>query len=425
MKRPLPWDWIALALVGITVFAMHFLLFDRATVADDVYFSNALRDRTLLEFLAMRYQRWSARVPLEAMLVLLINHVTAWRILNSLMVLLLCHGVGRLALGANATAPAATSIAFGVLMLMPARVMSVAWWVTGSFVYLWPAAFGLYGSIRLAERSRRRPIENGLMVLATGLAVYNELVAITLLPVCLVLVFDRIRSGHRDRWDAVHVACLLANVCVVFGAPGSYARFRSEQVTWFPHYATLGLLERVDLGVGLAVRTVFDRDNLMVLVLAGGCIRLLLRRALTPVTLVLLAGPATVVAWALLLRVDHDAARLVVDAVLAGLPADAVASPLRHLGQAIAVGAIVLLSAAVGAVLAADGASALRLSGLMASAFLSIVAIGFSPTVHASGHRTSFVAMVILALITCRVLYASAGPGALRAVQGSRARAPA
>ena len=297
MKRPLPWDWIALALVGVAVFAIHFLFLGRSG-PDDAYFGRALEQRTLAEFLVRRYQVWSARVPLEAMLVLLIHHETLWRIVNSLMVLLLCYGTGRLALRGSVTAPAATSIAFAVLMLMPAQVMQVAWWVTGSLNYLWPAAFGLYGSIRLVERTRRRAIENGLMVVASGLAVYHEQIAVILLPIQLALVVDRIRTGHRDPWDAIQIVWVVANVCVVFAAPGSYHRFLQEQLWWFPHFATLSLLERVNLGVGLVVRSVFDRDNLMVLLLAAGCIRLLLRRAPTPLMLLLLAGSTVFVVWA-------------------------------------------------------------------------------------------------------------------------------
>src|SRR3546814_19449727 len=96
---------------------------------------------------------WSGRVPIEATLVLVINHPWVWRLINAAMLLLFCHSAGRLALASTGKSGATTtSLAFAFLMLVsPDMLYPAAWWMTGSVNYLWPAALGLYGMLAFAE----------------------------------------------------------------------------------------------------------------------------------------------------------------------------------------------------------------------------------------------------------------------------------
>src|SRR3546814_19217254 len=62
---------------------------------------------------------WSGRVPIEATLVLVINHPWVWRLINAAMLLLFCHSAGRLALASTGKSGATTtSLAFAFLMLV-------------------------------------------------------------------------------------------------------------------------------------------------------------------------------------------------------------------------------------------------------------------------------------------------------------------
>src|SRR3546814_7372418 len=133
---------ICLLFVFAAIVALHVFALGHRFVADDAWFARILDRQPLGEFLAFRYMHWSGRVPIEATLVLVINHPWVWRLINAAMLLLFCHSAGRLALASTGTSGATTtSLAFAFLMLVsPDILYPAAWWMTGSVNYLWPAA---------------------------------------------------------------------------------------------------------------------------------------------------------------------------------------------------------------------------------------------------------------------------------------------
>src|SRR3546814_17141511 len=105
------------------------------------------------------------------------------------MLLLFCHSAGRLALASTGKSGATTtSLAFAFLMLVsPDMLYPAAWWMNGSVNYLWPAALGLYGMLAFAEPRNRRPLARFACLLASGLAMYNDQVALVLLHAALLV----------------------------------------------------------------------------------------------------------------------------------------------------------------------------------------------------------------------------------------------
>src|SRR3546814_2250522 len=107
--------WLMVANSAIAT--LHIVAFGNAFVADDGWFSKALNERTLWEFMAWRYEQWSGRLPIEAVLVLIVNQLWIWKLFNSLMWLLLCYSAGRIALASTGKSPATTTaLAFAGLM---------------------------------------------------------------------------------------------------------------------------------------------------------------------------------------------------------------------------------------------------------------------------------------------------------------------
>src|SRR3546814_5487636 len=86
--------WLMLAISAIAT--LHIVAFGNAFVADDGWFSMALNERTLWEFMAWRYEQWSGWLPIEAVLVLIVNQLWLWQLFNSLIWLLLCYSAGRI-----------------------------------------------------------------------------------------------------------------------------------------------------------------------------------------------------------------------------------------------------------------------------------------------------------------------------------------
>src|SRR3546814_17856494 len=122
---------ICLLFVFAAIVALHVFALGHRFVADDAWFARILDRQPLGEFLAFRYMHWSGRVPIEATLVLVINHPWVWRLINAAMLLLFCHSAGRLALASTGKSGATTtSPAFAFLtMVSPDMLYPAPWWM--------------------------------------------------------------------------------------------------------------------------------------------------------------------------------------------------------------------------------------------------------------------------------------------------------
>ena len=157
---------LLLGMVAILAY-LHFAVFDRRNESDDLIFSLVLNQGSLWSFMRERYLTWTGRWPMEIVGSTLVPNMWAWRVLNIAVVLAFCVNVARLGFGERGRAPGAIAGVFALFWLLPPTLLQdAAWWVTGSFYYLWPVTFGLYAMRSLFERRERSVFEWALVVLA-------------------------------------------------------------------------------------------------------------------------------------------------------------------------------------------------------------------------------------------------------------------
>ncbi len=410
-------DRLLLLLVVLAVVALHAVVFGNRLVADDAWFARILDRQSITEFLAFRYTHWSGRIPIEAALVLVINHPWVWRLVNASMLLLLCHSAGRLALASTGrSAAATTSLAFAMLMLAsPPVLYTSAWWITGSVNYLWPAALGLYGMLAFAGPRDRGSLARFACLLASGLAMYNEQVALALLPAALLAFGVLVAQRRWQRWDLAQVAFMAVNAAVAFGAPGSRHRYVSEQVLRFPDFATLDIMDKAAMGLGLVARSVVDPRNLLaaalVVMAAATLVRVPIGRAAKAVLFLALGFLALGHVYG---AIDAGANGLYLPPRLDG----AAASSSR--AYALSAWSLFSIACLVATTVVTSWHALREWRAMLATLLLglaSVGALGFSPTVYASGDRIHFVCQVALLLVTLRmvaVLEHEFGPRAAR-----------
>ncbi|MET0814765.1 MAG: DUF6056 family protein [Pseudoxanthomonas sp.] len=379
--------------------AIHLFAISDLHVADDVYFAAALSDRTLGEFLAFRYAHWSGRIPIEMALVLIVQHPWLWKLTNAMMVLLLCYSSSRAA-SAGGTRYS-TLLALGLLMLLsPAVLYESAWWITGSINYLWPAALGMYGLLAFLETDRHSPIERLGFLLAAGFAMYNEQLALVLLPITVGLAIARRSKRGWNAWDIIHPAFMAANAWIVFSAPGSQSRYLAEQGLRFPNYADLDVLDKAAIGLELVVKGTIDPANLLVALLVFLAAVLTVRGPLGKLGKMIVLLPLS------FLALDYLFA-----------PPFFEEAALRHLFQLPPVGGGSASSSRLYVLYAWTTFTIACLATASASAFwhsrrevllvavtlimgmASLAALGFSPTAYASGWRIHFVCQLAYLLI--------------------------
>lgn len=402
-------DRICLLFVFAAIVALHVFALGHRFVADDAWFAGILDRQPLGEFLAFRYTHWSGRIPIEATLVLVINHPWVWRLINAAMLLLFCHSAGRLALASTGkSAATTTSLAFALLMLVsPNMLYTAAWWMTGSVNYLWPAALGLYGMLAFAEPRDRGPLARFACLLASGLAMYNEQVALVLLPAALLVLGTLVAQRRWQRWDVAQVAFMLVNAAVVFGAPGSHRRYLAEQALRFPDFSMLGVSDKLAMGFGLVSESILDPHNLLVAAVVLMASALLVRapigkasKSLIFVVLgVLLLGHA-----AGALGAENGGAQGLY--FLQHLDGAAASSSRAY---ALSAWSAFSVACVVTAAVVASWHALREWKAVLATLLLglaSVGAIGFSPTVYASGDRIHLVCQAALLLVALRLVAA-------------------
>ncbi len=409
------------ALLVLTVTGLHLAAIGNTPVADDHYFSKALQERSLIEYLQFRYQRWTGRLAIEAVLALLVAHGLAWKLLNSAMLILFCHSAGRLGLrgaGREMMPGAPALLAFALFLLMaPAVLYESAWWRTGAINYLWPAATGLYSLLALTDRNRNTPLRRLACLLSAGFASQQEQFALLLLPVATWLMLTDRDARPRDRaWDLAQWLFMLANAALLFWAPGSRNRYFAEIGTHFPDYGSLDLFDRAAIGVELMHAGMVDPANLLAVVAAALALVLLVRwptGALVKATLMLPLAYVLVLALAQTVLPDPHALRgYFAPPPMGGAAASSLRTYAMHAWLAtVSVG----LALACSLALARTPLDLLRNVAVFALGLGLVFVLGHSPTAYASGSRIHFVAQVVLLVATLGLL------GALRERFGARA----
>jgi hypothetical protein len=408
-------NWLWLVLVVAVVAYLHVFVFHKLTTADDVFFSAALDHQSLYEYLRFRYHHWTGRLPIEAALVLVINRMWLWRMLNCLMLLLLCYGVGKSAFARSQGLPGAVACTFVLLILVTPRVLwEGGWWVTGSFNYLWPAALGAYGALPFMDRSPRGALRYSSHLVAAGLAAYNEqvgLVLICLLPWLLIAAKSR---RTEFLWKIAIVVFVALNWTIAVTAPGVHHRFVLEH-RWFANFDALAWHEKANLGLGLVKQGILDPGNLLVVLLAATTVPPLLASTASRFAKATILLGLTYIGCGFLVVHIAPTSRWASAYLVSSISGQNAAYPKAYLAMAVSQFAIACLATAVALAFRQSPRKMLFIAWALLVALASIAVLGWSPTVYASGSRVFFVAEMILLAVTCHVIAAT------REVHGGRA----
>lgn len=400
-------DRLCLMLVVLAIVALHVFAFGNQQIADDAWFARQLDTKSLSDFLAFRYTHWSGRLPIEATLVLVAGHLWLWKLLDGLMWLLLCYSAGKVALARTGISTSgSTALMFVLFMLMsPAVVFNAAWWITGSINYLWPMALGLYGLLAFVDPTDHGKGTRFGFLLASGLAMYNEQVALVLLPASLLLLGLRFVRQQWRGWDLAHVGFMAINALVVFAAPGPYRRYLSEEALRFPNFDALGILDKAAIGVGLVFQSMIDPHNLLLVVVIVFSGALVWRSPIGKFNKALILLMLAYLALDYVLSMPGVSSgsiqqRFYAVPSLGGASANSSRTYALSAWSAFAVAALVC-AAAVAFWRSYREVLIALLTMLLGLASLAV--IGFSPTAYASGWRVHFVCQVVFLLVAARL----------------------
>lgn len=213
---------------------------------DDKFFGTALQSRTLFEFLDWRYHTWTGRMLIEGLMVSTINHDWYWMIVIPASCVAASASMAILS-GHKDDLILYTCIIFAAMMLINHNViMEAIWWVTGSYNYIQPIAAGLL-SITIHSRGRKNLASLKLLSIPLMIfSCFNEQFSIVvLLPYVILYTFYR---RDLSLYNVGYALISLITTSLSLTAPGNESRSIAETASWMPDYSNLNIIEKIALG---------------------------------------------------------------------------------------------------------------------------------------------------------------------------------
>ncbi|WP_414499809.1 DUF6056 family protein [Zymobacter sp. IVIA_12111.31 C1] len=360
-------------------------------MADDVWFSNVHDSQSnIFVWLKDRYFQWTSRIPIEFFLVLLITHFKIWVFINSFMFasLVLCITY-YLNLGLKKLLISSVLVFGLVLWGMPKSVsFEAAIWMTGSFNYLWPVALAAISYLCLYKyflcNSRLFVILSCIFVFLSS---FNEQMAVVNFSSILIsIVYFRL-SGSKYLFLLPPLLSVCIVLVIIATCPGNMARYNIETAAWFEGFNSIGLFGKLVLGCNLYVDALVSKHSVVPLLSS-----LALIKVCNSFWAKCIAIFWSVVFLATLI-VSPDAIRLNENDVLTFLPL---------MRAFLATLYLISVICAVSISRSFDKSSLVIVICFVCSA-ASIVFMGLSPTIYASGKRVFFVYYVIMIFLIINI----------------------
>lgn len=237
---------------GLVMLAVHFLI--PIGHGDDGVFVTYLGDQPsiskLMEVLGERYQVWSSRLLIEAVLFLLVHVPLLWRFLDTLLMIAIT-----VMLSSIFNEKKSTTVNWAIVLLVlafPFKTMDTAGWMATTLNYSWPLALGLFALLPLANHVKRKKTPLWMTILsfpALLFAANQEQMCAVLLAVSGVVTLYLWRRDKKIPWlFAAQVVLCAASMIFILTCPGNSARTVSEIGRWFPEFAGLSLFQKLEIG---------------------------------------------------------------------------------------------------------------------------------------------------------------------------------
>lgn len=226
---------------------------------DDIINMGILNNKSYFQWLIELYTRWSGRIILTSLLVLLLNlPLIIWRFLNAFFLTLLVISIIKI------TRLKSYYMYFVLFLILyfPINVLnSSSFWITGSLNYLWPISSSFYLIYVLREFYDRKNINNFQFVLSILFCIIgsnNEqtgIVLISFYTIILILIFKE--SRRLNRKILTLYLLMWVGFLVLMLAPGNFNRFNVEMLGIMPNFRMLTFYDKLLYGINFTSKILF------------------------------------------------------------------------------------------------------------------------------------------------------------------------
>lgn len=272
------WLWaIAYITVGVTWLGM--IMANPFESGDQLAFQKYKAEGTgVIEFMFSRYQNWSSRFWIEGVTYWFSTHRTLFYIVTTIVFLVLVWAIQKMVFVRMATSATFMLTGFSIIMLVPFQIFTSAGVFAVITNYLWPTMFLALGMCGVAIIVREKTLNGWLIwlsLISLAIAQFSEQNAVFSVVIFGLMLVAGVRRYFFSRRDFIYLGVgfllsVLGLVNVVV-SPGNSVRKVAEIKTWFPNFNDVSLLRKIDLGtLTTAKEFIFNSQNWIVTLIVLG-----------------------------------------------------------------------------------------------------------------------------------------------------------
>lgn len=270
--------WIlyyCLYVIGIVLMHKYMVM----NYGDDNVSKQLTEGYSLVDWVVFRYNNWSARFLQEGLGYFMIWHPFLWKIINICIM---------------ASTPLVLSklidaddfdkiVCIFIFMLYPILDMKSAGWICTTNTYLWPAYAGLIVCICLKKYffdNKYTWVEYMIFYVALIVACNHELLAGALLIVMVMYILHGIRSNKHLYMIYCGIIIDLINIVIVLISPGNAQRKEVEMLNHFEGFEKFSVVDKLYLGIMRVFKILVVQMNplflilcILVAIMATGCLK--------------------------------------------------------------------------------------------------------------------------------------------------------
>lgn len=256
IKKVLKSKYLPFVIMAIILLVIHYPINKKV---DDLWFENILDNQGIFNFLILRYNEWSSRLIIEAILVVLSNtnvNILFWKIIDILMFELLAYSIYYLFIKEQENKNELTWVLIFQVLIIPFSALYSAGWIATTTNYLWPLSLGMYVFTLIKKNLYSVNIkwyETILYILATLYATNQEqMVAIIFGTYTMYFLYNILIKKTKlllNKTTIIVYLISIVSLTFILTCPGNQVRNIQETEKWYPIYADYGIISKIELGI--------------------------------------------------------------------------------------------------------------------------------------------------------------------------------
>ena len=256
IKKVLKSKYLPFCIMAIILLVIHYPI---NKTSDDLWFEKILDNQNIFNFLALRYNEWSSRIIIEAILVVLSNtkvNIIIWKMIDILMFELLAYSIYYLFIKEQQNKNELIWTLIFVVLIIPFSIWNSAGWIATTTNYLWPLSLGMYVFTLLKKNLNSVKIKwykTILYIFATLYATNQEQMAAIIFGIyTLYFLYNILIKKTKSFLNTTTIIIYLISIvslAFILTCPGNQVRSIQETEKWYPEYADYGMISKIELGI--------------------------------------------------------------------------------------------------------------------------------------------------------------------------------